>query len=31
VGSGRPTRPKIEQLHRTWFERGTPLIVDLTK
>ncbi len=29
--SGRPTRTKIEELHRTWFERGTPLIVDLTK
>jgi len=29
--SGRPTRSKIEELHRTWFERGTPLIVDLTK
>ena len=29
--SGRPTRSKIEELHRTWFERDTPLIVDLTK
>jgi len=29
--SGRPTRIKIEELHRTWFERGTPLIVDLAE
>lgn len=27
--SGRPTRSKIEQLHRDWFHDGTPLVVDL--
>jgi deazaflavin-dependent oxidoreductase (nitroreductase family) len=27
---GRPTRAKIEELHRVWFEDGTPLVVDLT-
>jgi deazaflavin-dependent oxidoreductase (nitroreductase family) len=26
---GRPTRVKIEELHRGWFDRGTPLVVDL--
>jgi deazaflavin-dependent oxidoreductase (nitroreductase family) len=26
---GRPTRAKIEQLHRTWFDEGTALVVDL--
>jgi deazaflavin-dependent oxidoreductase (nitroreductase family) len=26
---GRPTRTKVEQLHRDWFERGTPLVVEL--
>ena len=26
---GRPTRAKINDLHRTWFDRGTPLVVDL--
>jgi deazaflavin-dependent oxidoreductase (nitroreductase family) len=28
---GRPTRSKIEELHREWFERGTPLVVELTE
>ena len=27
--SGRPTRAKIMDLHRTWFERGVPLVVEL--
>ena len=26
---GRPTRAKIKRLHRTWFEEGTPLVVEL--
>jgi deazaflavin-dependent oxidoreductase (nitroreductase family) len=26
---GRPTRAKIVELHRTWFEGGAPLVVDL--
>jgi deazaflavin-dependent oxidoreductase (nitroreductase family) len=26
---GRPTREKIVELHRTWFEGGTPLVVEL--
>ena len=26
---GRPTREKIQELHRTWFEHGVPVIVDL--
>jgi len=26
---GRPTRAKIVELHRAWFDGGTPLIVDL--
>lgn len=26
---GRPTRPKIEELHRTWCDVGTVLAVDL--
>jgi deazaflavin-dependent oxidoreductase (nitroreductase family) len=26
---GRPARSKITQLHRTWFEHGTPLVIDL--
>jgi deazaflavin-dependent oxidoreductase (nitroreductase family) len=26
---GRPTRAKIMDLHRTWFERGTPLVIEL--
>lgn len=25
---GRPTQSKIKQLHRTWFERGVPLVVE---
>jgi deazaflavin-dependent oxidoreductase (nitroreductase family) len=27
--TGRPTRLKIEELHRTWFEGGIPLVVEL--
>ena len=26
---GRPTRPKIIELHRTWFEGGVPLVIEL--
>jgi hypothetical protein len=26
---GRPTRAKVTQLHSAWFERGTPLVVDI--
>lgn len=26
---GRPTREKIIELHRTWFQGGTPLVVEL--
>lgn len=26
---GRPTRTKIEELHRYWFDTGTPLVVEL--
>ena len=26
---GRPTREKIVELHRTWFEGGIPLVVEL--
>ncbi len=26
---GRPTRTKIEELHRYWFDTGMPLVVDL--
>ena len=26
---GRPTRSKIEELHRTWFTVGVPLVVEL--
>jgi deazaflavin-dependent oxidoreductase (nitroreductase family) len=26
---GRPTRSKIKELHRAWFEKGTPLVVEL--
>jgi deazaflavin-dependent oxidoreductase (nitroreductase family) len=25
----RPTRERIDALHRTWFERGTPFVVEL--
>jgi deazaflavin-dependent oxidoreductase (nitroreductase family) len=28
---GRPTRSKITELHRGWFEKGTPLVVELEK
>lgn len=27
--TGRPTRTKIEDLHRGWFREGTPLVVEL--
>jgi len=26
---GRPTREGIDDLHRSWFERGTPFVVEL--
>jgi len=26
---GLPTRAKIEELHRYWFDTGIPLVVDL--
>ena len=26
---GRPTRSRIRELHRTWFEKGTPVVVEL--
>jgi hypothetical protein len=26
---GRPTRAKIQDLHRGWFRAGIPLVVDL--
>jgi deazaflavin-dependent oxidoreductase (nitroreductase family) len=26
---GRPTREKIQELHRTWFEGGVPLVIEL--
>lgn len=26
---GRPTRAKIKELHRGWFEKGTPLVIEL--
>jgi deazaflavin-dependent oxidoreductase (nitroreductase family) len=28
---GRPTRAKIQELHREWFETGTPLVVELAR
>jgi deazaflavin-dependent oxidoreductase (nitroreductase family) len=28
--SGRPTPAGIADLHRTWFEQGTPFVVELT-
>lgn len=28
---GRPTRSKIQELHRTWFEEGIPLVVELER
>jgi deazaflavin-dependent oxidoreductase (nitroreductase family) len=27
--NGRPTRSKIEELHRAWFEGGIPLVIEL--
>ena len=29
--AGRPTRARIEELHRHWFETGTPLVVELER
>jgi deazaflavin-dependent oxidoreductase (nitroreductase family) len=26
---GRPTRAKVQELHRTWFEQGVPVVVEL--
>jgi deazaflavin-dependent oxidoreductase (nitroreductase family) len=26
---GRPTRAKIQELHRAWFDQGVPLVVEL--
>jgi hypothetical protein len=28
---GRPTRSKISELHRTWFDGGIPLVVELSR
>jgi deazaflavin-dependent oxidoreductase (nitroreductase family) len=28
---GRPTRSKIQELHRAWFEQGTPFIIELDR
>lgn len=28
---GRPTRPKIQQLHAEWFDRGIPLVIELSQ
>jgi deazaflavin-dependent oxidoreductase (nitroreductase family) len=28
---GRPTRPKIQELHRAWFGGGLPLVVELSE
>lgn len=30
-GRGYPRRSKIEDLHRGWFEGGTPLVVELSR
>jgi deazaflavin-dependent oxidoreductase (nitroreductase family) len=27
---GRPTEEKIRELHRGWFERGTPIVIELS-
>ncbi len=27
--AGRPTREEIKQLHQSWFDQGTPLVIDL--
>jgi deazaflavin-dependent oxidoreductase (nitroreductase family) len=29
--SGRPTRSKIQELHRAWFEGGVPLVIELVE
>ena len=29
--SGRPSRAKIKELHRTWFEQGVPIVVELDR
>lgn len=26
---GRPTRSKIKELHSTWFEQGSPFVIEL--
>jgi deazaflavin-dependent oxidoreductase (nitroreductase family) len=28
---GRPTRSKIKELHRTWFDHGMPLVIELAE
>jgi deazaflavin-dependent oxidoreductase (nitroreductase family) len=28
---GRPTRSRIQQLHREWFDRGIPLVIELSR
>jgi deazaflavin-dependent oxidoreductase (nitroreductase family) len=28
---GRPNRESIRELHRGWFEKGTPFVIDLSK
>jgi deazaflavin-dependent oxidoreductase (nitroreductase family) len=28
---GRPNAPKVRELHRTWFDLGVPLVIDLDK
>jgi deazaflavin-dependent oxidoreductase (nitroreductase family) len=28
---GRPTRAKIEELHRAWFDGGIPLVIELAE
>jgi deazaflavin-dependent oxidoreductase (nitroreductase family) len=28
---GRPTRAKIQELHRTWFRGGIPLVIELSE
>jgi deazaflavin-dependent oxidoreductase (nitroreductase family) len=28
---GRPTQSKIQQLHREWFDRGIPLVIELSR
>jgi deazaflavin-dependent oxidoreductase (nitroreductase family) len=28
---GRPTRAKIKELHRAWFQQGTPMVIELSE